>query len=482
MLNKLFSNKLLATIILALFPTACYAADQPPNIIVILVDDLGPMDLGTSGSTFYETPNIDALAASGMKFTRAYSTHPRCVPSRVGFFSGQFSVRFGVPGFVSGKSGRHALPLAAVTFAEHLKTAGYRTGYIGKWHLGKKGGGPEKQGFDYTFAAGQWGAPPSHFAPYEIAKRGKGKGFDQIEAPEGESLTARLTQEAIEFINSSPSDDPYLLVLAHYAVHTPIEAKESDTRYFQKKAMELGLPKAGRAADEDVRTDRTGKVKTISNNPRYAAMIRDVDSGVGKLLAQLEKSDQSENTIVILTSDHGGLSSRGLKNKRELATSNLPFRHGKGWLYEGGIRVPLIIRWPGLTDAGGRNDALVAGTDIYPTILEMAGLDPAPDDHIDGVSIKPLLAGATVDRSPLFFHSPVARPGSTGDTNSTALIDRNWKIIHWYDEGRWELFDLSEDPGEQANLVESHPQRFNLLRQELNNYADKLGAKRKVRR
>jgi len=456
------------------------ANKQKPNIVMLLVDDFGRQDLSTYGSTFYETPNIDKLAEEGMRFDNAYVAHPRCVPSRVAIFSGSYPTRYGVP--QGARVGKHQLPLSAVTFGEHLKEAGYQTGYIGKWHLGKEGGDPTQQGFDTSILAGHWGAPPSYYFPYtKMNKAGDNKGFAKVEGPEDEYLTDRLTDEALTFIEQK-KDKPFLLVLAHYAVHTPIEGKPEIVEKYKAKMKRLGIADAGKKSDTDLVKDTTGYHKTIQNNPDYAAMVESVDISVGRIEKQLEKLGLADNTIIILTSDHGGLSSRGLKSNRELATSNNPYRHGKGWLYDGGTRVPLIVKWPGKVKAGTLSDVQVTGTDHYPTILQMAGLPLAPQDHKDGVSYLAALEENGHQRKPMFWHSPAARPSKTGDTNSSAIIDGDWKLLDFWAEGRIELYNLKEDKSEAHNLAKEMPEKTAEMLAKLNNWKKEIHAHKKQKK
>ena len=458
--------KYLALIIFSCFCLNAFAdkADQP-NIIMVIVDDLGRQDVGTYGSNFYQTPNIDQLGNDGVRFDNAYVSHPRCLPSRLAMMSGRYPASYGIPGFQDKKEGKHALPLSTTTFAELLKEAGYQTGYIGKWHLGKEGGEPLYQGFDTNIMAGAAGAPPSYFLPYETPANGQaGKKFEPYEGgEEGEYLTDRLTDEALTFIDQK-KHSPFLLVLAHYAVHTPIEAPEPVADKYRKLIKETGIREGGPRSDNDVVVDNTGLVKTVQNNPVYAAMVDSVDQNLGRIVTKLDTLGLSENTIIILTSDHGGLSSRGLDNNRQLATSNLPYRHGKGWLYEGGIRVPMIVKWPAKIKPGSKSEVQLTGTDHYPTILQMAGLAVQPEHHRDGKSYLPALKGENYQRSPMFWHSSLGRPTQTGDTRSSAVIDGDWKLIQWYsleDESieRVELFNLASDPGEQDDLSGQHPEK-----------------------
>ena len=463
--------------------SACAQDSAQPNFIMLLVDDLGRQDVGVYGSSLYQTPNIDQLASDGMRFDNGYVAHPRCLPSRLGMMSGRYPASYGVPGFQDRKLGKHALPLSDTTFAEILKSAGYQTAYIGKWHIGKEGGGPSHQGFDTSIMAGHSGATPSFFLPYEKSASGKSKkGFEPYDGGEkGEYLTDRLTDEALAFIEQK-KDSPFLLVLAHYAVHTPIEAPEPLSDKYRKIIADKGITRGGPKSDNDVVVDNTGQVKTVQNNPVYAAMVDSVDANLGRIVDKLDALGLSENTVIILTSDHGGLSSRGLESTRELATSNLPYRHGKGWLYEGGIRVPMIVKWPAKVKAGSVSQVQLTGTDHYPSLLAMAGLPLQPEHHRDGESYMPALQGKNYQRSPMFWHSSLGRPPQTGDSRSSAVIDGDWKLIQWYsltDESieRVELFNLVADPGERQDLSRQQPQKVDELQAMLNEWKSSVNAR-----
>lgn len=462
---------------------ACAAEGERPNFVFVLVDDLGRQDLGVYGSSLHETPNIDQLAADGMRFDNAYVAHPRCVPSRLAYLSGRYPASYGIPGFQDRENTRHALPLSAVTFGEVLQEAGYETGYIGKWHLGKAGGEPLYQGFETSIMAGASGAPPSYFLPYEVkVVDGDSKGFEPYTGgEEGEYLTDRLTDEALRFIEDK-KDAPFLLVLAHYAVHTPIQAPEELSGKYRRKIRELGIPEGGPRSDRDVKIDRTGQYKTVQNNAVYAGMVESVDTNLGRIVERLDELGLSGNTVLILSSDHGGLSSRGLESKRELATSNLPYRHGKGWLYDGGLRVPLIVRWPGKVEPGSVSSVQVTGTDHYPTLLEMADVPLRPEQHRDGRSYLPALEGKTYQRDPMFFHSALGRPAQTGDTRSSAVIHGDWKLIQWYSLEnetieRTELFNLAQDPYEQNDRFAAEPDKASELGALLNEWKRSVNAR-----
>ena len=476
--------KRLLALILTL-STLSAGADEAarPNFVFVLVDDLGRQDVGVYGSSLHETPHMDQLAADGMRFDNAYTAHPRCVPSRLATMSGRYPASYGIPGFQDRKNSKHALPLSAVTFGEVLQEAGYETGYIGKWHLGKKGGEPLYQGFETNIMAGASGAPPSYFLPYEnrLGTDG-GKAFEPYAGGEqGEYLTDRLTDEALRFIEEK-KDGPFLLVLAHYAVHTPIQAPDELSNKYRQKVRDKGFPEGGPQSDKDVAVDNTGQYKTVQNNAVYAGMVESVDSNLGRIVDRLDELGLAENTVLILSSDHGGLSSRGLESKRELATSNLPYRHGKGWLYDGGLRVPLVVKWPGRVEPGSVSNVQVTGTDHYPTLLEMAGVPLRPEHHRDGRSYQEALQGEAYKRDPMYFHSALGRPAQTGDTRSSAVIDGDWKLIQWYsleDESiaRTELFNLANDPGEHEDLFKQEPEKAVELQSMLNEWKLSVNAR-----
>jgi arylsulfatase A-like enzyme len=440
-----------------------------PNILVFLVDDFGARDLSSYGSEFYETPAMDGLAAEGQRYTNAYSAHPRCVPSRYSFFTGRFPARDGCPG------GTYNIAPERITFAEALKGAGYATFFAGKWHLAKtEDQMPDAQGFEINIAGGSAGAPRSYFAPYNKSKNPHHKaeamrGMD--DAPKGEFLTERLTDETIQFLKAhkdTAPDQPFLAVLAHYAVHTPLEAKEDDINYYKSKLGEPG---------EEVFIPRDGSTKAEQDNPTYAAMIKSVDDSLRRILETLDELELKENTLILLTSDHGGLSNRGAKNNRQVATSNLPYRAGKGHLYEGGIRVPFIVSWPGVTKPNTVSDALVTGTDVYATLLEAAGLPPLPDEATDSVSIMPAINGEALERGEILWHSPRPRPNSTGDTASSALRSGEYKIIKFYfPEVHYELYHLPTDIGENRDLSKERPKLTDTLASRLDSMLAELSA------
>lgn len=454
---------------LTLIALAGLNAAQKPNILIFLVDDFGARDMSCYGSSFYETPAIDQLANEGQRYTQAYAAHPRCVPSRYGFFTGRFPARDGCPG------NTYNIAAKELTLAEALKDGGYRTFFAGKWHLGKKADEmPDAQGFDINIAGGAAGAPRSYFAPYNQSKNPNHKaakidGLD--DAPEGEYLTDRLTGETIAFLHDHSNNDsqsPFFAVLAHYAVHTPIEAKAEDTTYFEAK-------RGPRGTEQFI--PRDGSTKAKQDNATYAAMIRSTDQSLARVLETLETLELADNTLVILTSDHGGLSNRGATNNRQVATSNLPLRAGKGHLYEGGIRVPFIVRWPSISPEGSTSEAIVTGSDVYATCLEAAGLPLKPEAHIDSVSILPAIKNQAFERDAIVWHSPRPRPESTGDTAASALRLGDYKILKFYHpEVRYELYDLSKDPNENNDLSKTESDTCKQLAAFLNTELNAIGA------
>ncbi len=445
------------------------ASAKRPNVVFILIDDLGWKDLSCYGSRLYETPAIDRLAKEGVLFRDAYAAHPRCVPSRFSLMTGKYPARYGVPGMHSN------LPTEEFTIAEALKRAGYKTFFAGKWHLAKENDPeypyPDKQGFDVNYGGSSAGSVVSHFFPYGgIKKTLRGK-TRVIKLPglekghPGDYLTDKLTDVTIDFIKKN-KDHPFFVYLSHYAVHVPLQAKKPYIKRYEHKLSLLSKPSWPPYIKEGV-----GETKMIQDNPTYAGMIQSVDDSVNRIMQTLKQLGLEENTIIIFTSDNGGLSTRGArayKGKHSLATSNFPLRAGKGWCYEGGIRVPLIIKWPGVTKPGTVSEAIVHGADFYPTILQMVGLPLIPKQHLDGISLVPVLKGKEkTARHVAFWHSPVGRPNSTGDENCSVIREDDYKLIDWYDEGRVELYNLSMDPMERIDLSESAPQKRDELYKKL---------------
>lgn len=423
------------------------SAAEQPNVVLILIDDMGWTDLSCQGSTYYETPHIDKLAAGGMRFTNGYAACAVCSPTRAAVMTGRYPARVGVTDWIrsqfqGGKiPANKQNPTAYVgngplkcppnplwmeheekTIAEELKTAGYTGCYIGKWHLGADDWYPDRQGFDLNIGGCDFGQPPSYFDPYFKKKQGNIPTLKSRK--EGEYLTDREADEAEQFIRDH-KDGPFFLQLANYAVHTPIQAKADLTAKYEAKP------------------------KTNQKNAKYAAMVHSVDDCVGQVLSTLDKLKLTDNTLVIFTSDNGGLLG---------PTHNAPLRSGKGYPYEGGIRVPFIVRWPSKIQAGQTNDTPVCSIDCLPTILDAVGLPPAAGRTIDGVSLLPELTGTRISKRPLFWHFPHYR--GRGIVPYSIARDGDWKLIKWYEGPKFELYNLADDLGEKNNLAESHPEQL----------------------
>jgi arylsulfatase A-like enzyme len=415
--------------------TTLPAAESPEwNVILIVADDLGWADLGCYGSTFHATPNLDRLARSGMRFTQAYAACPVCSPSRAAIMTGIHPARLHLTDWLPGRPDRPSqkllrpeirqqLPLEETTIAEALKVRGYATASIGKWHLGRRPFWPEHQGFDVNIGGTETGSPPGGYFGFETPNL-RARSRD-------ENLTDRLSDEAVAFIERN-RDRPFFAYLSHYAVHIPLQAKPANLARY--------------------RTKSSGS--SPQSNPVYAAMIESLDDAGGRLLAALEKLAIADRTVVVFTSDNGGLSVKEGPNTP--ATSNAPLRAGKGYLYEGGIRVPLIVRWPGATRPGSVCAVPVSGQDLSPTLLDIAGGKSAPDQAIDGTSLVPLLKEqGGWKRSTLFWHYP--HYSNQGGRPGGAVREGRLKLIEHYEDGRRELYDLECDPGERHDLAGERP-------------------------
>ncbi len=428
--------------------TALIAAN--PNIVLILADDLGAHDLGCTGSTFHETPNLDRLARDGIRFTQAYSACTVCSPTRAGLMTGKHPARLKITDWIAGHDAPKAklrppewtkqLPLGELTLAEHLKGAGYATAHIGKWHLGGEGFGPTHQGFDINLGGDHRGQPPSYFAPYGLPKLTDG--------PKGEYLTDREGFEAAKFIRER-HQAPFFLNVALHSVHTPLQAKPELVRKYESKLS---------------------KSSGSQQNPTYAAMLESLDDAVGRILKALDDAGVAQRTLVIFSSDNGGL----VLGKNP-PTSNLPLRSGKGSPYEGGIRVPLLIRLPGVTQPGGSRSQPVITMDLPATILDLTGVgttNAAPD----GKTLRGLLSdtSAILSRDFLCWHYPHYHPG--GATPYAAIRMGDWKLIQYYEDGRHELFDLKNDASESKNLADSNPEKLNELARKLFEWQGTVGA------
>jgi len=435
------------------------AADKP-NVVLILVDDLGWTDLACQGSRFYETPHLDRLAAEGVRFTNGYAACAVCSPTRAAVQTGRYPHRTGVTDWIRSRFQGGAIPQnkqnpcwrppgewkgnrkllvppnaiwmesEEVTIAEALRPAGYASCYIGKWHLGTDPWYPTQQGYDFNYGGCDYGQPPSYFDPFnqpngrhETLRRGI-HGLPGRRP--GEYLTDREADEAVAFIEAH-KDTPFFLMLAHYAVHTPIQAKE------------------------DVTAKYLAKPKTNQSNAKYAAMVESVDDAAGRVMETLERLELTDKTLVIFTSDNGGLSR---------VTDNSPLRSGKGYPFEGGIRVPFIVRWPGVARAGATVDDPVISMDLLPTIAAAANVELPRGVDIDGCDLRPLLTGkGSLERDALYWHFPHYRhnPGPY-----SIIREGDWKLIKWY-EGQTSLFNLKDDLGETQDLAQEMPDKVREL-------------------
>ncbi|NQU41843.1 sulfatase [bacterium] len=446
-----------------------------PNFIFILIDDMGCRDLTCYGSTFYETPNIDRLAAEGMLFTDAYAACPVCSPTRASILTGRYPARVGVTNFIGGHTrGKLVdapyidhLPLEEVCLARALKPGGYHAWHVGKWHLGQEAFYPEHHGFDVNVGGCHWGMPEEgYFSPWGMPTLQDG--------PEGEYLTDRLTDEAIRLIRGK-DEDPFFLYLPYYAVHIPIQAKAELVRKYQAKVKEMGLDRVrtfeeGEPFPCEHKKDQRVIRRVVQSDPAYAAMIETLDGNVGRILDTLEETGLAENTVVIFTSDNGGLATA-----EGSPTCNAPYAEGKGWMYEGGTREPLLVRWPGHVKPGSRCSAPVTSPDFYPTLLEMAGLEPIPEQHCDGMSLVPLLKGGErLEREGIFWHYP--HYANQGGTPGSSIRANDYKLIEFFEDGRLELYNLREDPGEKRNLADEMPEVARDLRNRLAAWREEIEA------
>jgi arylsulfatase A-like enzyme len=452
----------------------CRAPAHNTNFVFFLVDDLGWRDLGCYGSSFYETPHVDALAASGMKFTNAYAACPVCSPTRASIMTGKYPVRVNVTDYINPAGANQPerwnrntrllpapysdrLPHSEVTIAEALKEAGYATFFAGKWHIGPEGSWPEDQGFDINKGGIERGGPYGggrYFSPY---------GNPRLEdGPEGEHLPDRLATETVRFIEAN-QQKPFLAFLSFYSVHTPLMArKDLEAKYAEKanRVLFAGprfLPEGSREA------------RQVQDHAVYGGMVEAMDLAAGKVLGALDRLRLSGRTVVIFMSDNGGLST-----SEGSPTSNFPLRAGKGWVYEGGIREPMIVRAPGVTQPGSVCHEPVTSTDFYPTILELAGLPARPRQHLDGVSLVHLLRGQPMRRGPIFWHYP--HYGNQGGAPCGAVRDGDFKLIEWYEDGQLELFNLGGDLSEKYNLVKLSPDKTRELHAALTKWRDETGA------
>jgi arylsulfatase A-like enzyme len=426
---------------------------------------MGWMDAGCYGSSFYETPNIDGLAGEGMRFTDAYAACPVCSPTRASIMTGKYPARLKLTDYLKGRRrGKlnpadylDQMPLEEFTIAEALKEGGYATGFVGKWHLGDKPYYPEHQGFDVNIGGTRSGMPRSYFYP-------QWRSNPPIEGRDGEYLTDRLTDESLRFLEAN-SNKPFLLYLSHYAVHTPLQSKKKLTAKYKAKAKNLAPVKGPRFVPEGER-----EARQVQDHPVYAGMVQSVDESVGRVMKKLEELGVADNTVVIFMSDNGGLST-----SEGSPTSNVPLRAGKGWLYEGGIREPMIIKWPGVVKPGSVCNEPVTSTDFYPTMLKMAGLALRPKQHRDGVSLVPLLRQrGKPKRKAIYWHYP--HYGNQGGSPGGAVRAGDYKLIEFYEDNRVEMYNLKDDVGEKHDLSAEMPRKAAQLRKMLHDWRKAVDA------
>lgn len=502
-----------ALLLLALLPMTA-SASKHPNVVLFLVDDQGWKDLGCFGSSFYETPHIDQLADEGVRFTNAYAACHVCSPTRASIMTGKYPARIGLNDWISGRRdfpfqrlknppNLQQLPLEETTLAEALKKQGYATGHFGKWHLGEDEYGPLHQGFDVQVPQNWYKGWPKagYHAPFKL---------DGLPAKPGEYLTDRLTDEAVKFIEKN-QDRPFFLYLSHFAVHDPIHGRPDLVEKYRKKLSKLKKP-AGPAyilegnpdaldplskkqLDELIKQpshreyrvlpQHTVKIKQHQDNVEFAAMVEATDQSLGRVTKRLKSLGLEKDTIIVFYSDNGGMSGMNVGNpKRRMrhdrldvvySTSNLPLRGAKGWLYEGGIRVPCLVKWPNQVEPGSTSNTPIISTDLYPTILEMAGL-PSPANHtFDGVSIVPSLKGKSLNREAIYWHFPhysnhgMQSPGG-------AIRSGDFKLLEYFENGSIQLFNLKKDISEQNDLSKSNPKKAKELLTKLHAWRKKIGA------
>jgi arylsulfatase A-like enzyme len=435
-----------------------------PNILFILIDDMGWTDLSCCGSEYYETPNIDSLCAEGMRFTDGYAACPVCSPTRASLLTGKYPATVGITDWIHWGDARPAprgrvidvrylrdLPTSETSIASALRDGGYATWHVGKWHLGGKGHLPQDHGFDVNVGGCHMGSPGQggYFSPWTI------EPLVEADVPAETYLTDYLTDRAVDLIDHV-GETPFFLNLSYYSVHTPIQAKAERIARYEDKARRLGLDRFDTFVEGEFfpcehKKGHRVRRRLLHSDPVYAAMIDSLDEGIGRVLAALERNGKARDTIVVFTSDNGGLAT-----SEGSPTCNAPLAEGKGWMYEGGTREPLFVRWPEQIAAGSSCATPVTSPDFYPTLLEAAGLPLRPEQHVDGVSILPLLRGGdTLEREGIFWHYP--HYGNQGGTPGSSVRCDDWKLIEFFEDGRRELYHLRDDISEERNLAADHP-------------------------
>jgi arylsulfatase A-like enzyme len=451
------------------------SAAKSPSFVLILVDDLGYMDIGAyNPKCFYDTPNVDALAKSGMKFTDGYAANPVCSPTRFGIQTGRYPSRKDATNFFSGKRGgffnsaplHDRMDLEEVTIAEALKEKGYATFFAGKWHLGPtEEFWPTRQGYDINIGGWKHGGPwfgKKYFSPYGNPRLKDGQS--------GEHLPDRLATETCRFIEKN-KDRPFFAMLSFYSVHTPLIGRPDLVEKYRKRAQKISGAEFG---DEELvwpKNNKTRKVRILQKHAVYGAMVEAMDLAVGKVLDKLKELGLEDDVVVAFTSDNGGLST-----SEGSPTSNLPLRGGKGWLYEGGIRENFLVRWPGVTKPGATCDHPVMSTDFFPTFLTAAGAKPKGVTPIDGVDLMPLLKGGErLDREALYWHYP--HYSNQGGFPGGAVRMGDFKLIERFEDGKLHLYDLSMDIGERNDVATQHPEKIKKMQAKLHAWYKDVDAK-----
>jgi arylsulfatase A len=507
-------TRMLLLLAVTLVSSPAIAADRLPNVVFFLVDDLGWTDLGCYGSGFYETPHVDKLAEEGVRFTQSYAACHVCSPTRASIVTGKYPARLRMTDWLPGRREfpfqrlknapiQQHLPFEEVTIAEALKEHGYRTAHFGKWHLGEDPSGPLQHGFDVQIPRWNKGWPKAGYrAPFQM---------EGLEDESGGYLTDRLTDEVLKFIGDN-AHHPFFVYLSHFAVHDPIEGRSDVVKKYQAKQRRSpvgtenafvleGNPDTKNSLSQGkldalmqqvayqgyrVLPDRMVKIKQRQDNVQFAAMVECMDESLGLVLEKLKTLGIADNTIVVFVSDNGGMSAANFGRPERVipasqldaaySTSNLPLRGGKGWLYEGGIRVPLIVKWPGQGKRAAVCNIPVISTDLYPTVLEMIGVPARPDQHIDGVSIAPLVKGAgELAREAVYWHFPhysnhgMQSPGG-------AVRAGDYKLIEYFENNSIQLFNLQKDPGEKQNLAREEMELASNLRAKLHRWRENISA------
>jgi arylsulfatase A-like enzyme len=460
-----------------------WAADKPqrPNIVFILTDDLGVNDIGAfNPKTFYETPNIDKLAKDGIRFTSAYAACNVCSPTRYSIQTGRYPARSGLTNFLAGTRSekfepgelQRFMPLEETTLGEAFREAGYHTALLGKWHLGDiKEYGPQFQGYDVVSGDTRYIAPSIKNLTLPEYPPNNQKTTNRIE-----TKTTQVVDDALLVLDAfKESEKPFLLYLTFYQVHVPLGASEEYIAPYREKKERLGLQddeKLDFIEEEQIHvTDIPRKSRVRQNHLTYAGMMSHTDASVGRILKKLDELNLNENTIVVFMSDNGGLATA-----EGSPTSNLPFRAGKGWNYEGGIREPLIVRWTKTIKPGSLSDVPVISTDFYPTLLDAAGIPLKPEQHLDGISFAPLLRGEkSLPPRALFWHYP--HYSNQGGFPSSAIRAEDWKLIQRLEDGRVHLYNIKEDIGEQNDLAAKHPEKVAELQKQLFDWYKETGAR-----